>query len=136
MSSVIVATLVCENLHYVAREVFGKDLDRGSGRVGLGIEVLRLKCSNSSNTCETLHAGLEGLRGETLRENQTEERQHQKQSRSRGQPVLLVYRLGHAKSSRISDFHKILMELRSKKSKETRDEIRGNDLEITVGFMN
>lgn len=33
---VIVATLVCKNLRYIAREVFGEDLDRGSGRVGLG----------------------------------------------------------------------------------------------------
>ena len=33
---VIVPALVCKNLRYIAREVFGEDLDRGSGRAGLG----------------------------------------------------------------------------------------------------
>ena len=33
---VIVATLVFKHLRYIARKVFGEDLDRGSGRVGLG----------------------------------------------------------------------------------------------------
>ena len=65
-------------------------------RVGQGRAwVLRscVKVQHLSNTCETLHAGLEGMRGETSREKQTGERQRQKQSRSRGQPVLLVYRI-------------------------------------------